>query len=131
MAITIKRIEAPVKVEGDVYEYSHSQATATMSKTLPLKKDFLGRKMRLLSVEVLISAAPTTSESFTVTLDSHLGASYDVVLFSNNPSLTSATSIVNIWDTPYDLHPLDELVVAYANTNTNTVGFRLLLRERF
>ena len=130
MAIKIKRIEAPVKTEGGVYEYSWGTALVTMSQRIPLKKDFHERQMKLLSVDVKFSALPTTSESFTVTLDSHLGANHDVLLFSQNPAVTGALSIINIWDKPYELDPGDELVVAFANTETNTVAFRLVVQER-
>jgi len=111
-------------------EYKYDQATATISKKVDVPNLAKGKKAGLVSVDVTIATAPTTSESFTITLNSHLGAKYNVVLFSNNPSLTSATSIVNFWDTPYPLFDGDDLTVAFANTEAKSVGIRIVLRVK-
>lgn len=72
------------------------------------------------------SAAPTTADVFTVTLDSVHGAAFDVVLYS----LTLSTgSTVNIVKTDYDL-PLgvgDSLRTAFTNTDVGTFGIQLIM----
>lgn len=74
------------------------------------------------SVTVKLSAAPTTSEYLTVTLDSAIGADYDVVLYKVDPSATSATSIIWQPNAPLYLRPGDVVALAYTNTDTRTWG---------
>jgi len=132
MALKIKSIQAPVVVvKGKEIEFTYDQTTATISKKLGLAA--LRRRHELVMVEIHFSAAPTTSESFTITKNSHLGSQnkeYDTVVFSQNPSSPSATNIVNIWDKPYPLEVLDDLTVAYGNTDTNMVAFRVVVRRK-
>jgi hypothetical protein len=80
------------------------------------------------SVTVHFSAAPTTSENLTVTLDAALGAAYDTVLLSTNPSLTAATSVVWKPDGQLLLGAGDVIVVAFPNTDTRTVSIRVTYR---
>jgi hypothetical protein len=82
---------------------------------------------RLVSVTVKLSTAPTTSENLTVTLDATAGAAYDVLLYSGDPSATSATSVVlssthwgEVW-----LVAGDKITVAYTNTDTRTYGVQI------
>ena len=84
----------------------------------------LTRPARLSAILVLLDAAPTTSESLTVTLDSADGAAYDTVIYSKD--LVGITSLA-VTDINLPLAAGDELDVAYTNTDTNTVGVRLVL----
>jgi hypothetical protein len=86
---------------------------------------------RLATVTVKFSAAPTTSENLTVTLDATAGAAYDVLLYSGDPSATSATSVVlssthwgEVW-----LVAGDKITVAYTNTDTRTYGVQITMME--
>lgn len=86
---------------------------------------------RLVSVTIKLSTAPTTSENLTITLDNAAGAAYDTVLYSGDPSATSATSIVlsdvnwgEVW-----LVSGDKITVAYANTDTRTYGVQITMME--
>jgi len=81
----------------------------------------------VLAVEVHFSAAPTTSEDLTLTLDSVSGAAYDTVLRSVDPSASSATDV--LWEGPFYLANGDALDVAYTNTDTRTVGVTYFWRE--
>ena len=82
-------------------------------------------EFRLVSITCHFSAAPTTSESFVVKLDSSLGAAYDTTLFSTNPSLSAATDIVFIPDESLDFFLGDEIVVTFTNTDTRTYGLTI------
>ena len=92
-------------------------AAVSLSYTVPS-----GATFDLNSVTVKFSAAPTTSENLTITLDSALGAAYDVLLYSVDPSATSATSIVWQPDAPLYLAPGDVVTLAYTNTDGRTWG---------
>jgi|TARA_Y100000310_G_scaffold140352_2_gene139788 hypothetical protein len=81
---------------------------------------------RLVGITVNFDAAPTTSENLTVTLNANDGAAYDTVLFSIDPSATSATDIVYIPDKELIFESGDEIDVAFANTDTNTYGLRIV-----
>lgn len=87
------------------------------------------RVCRLGSIAVKFSAAPTTSEDLTVTLNSMTGAAYDTVLLTVDPSTDSTTSIVYIPDAPLLLEPGDAVDVAYTNTDTVTYGVTITLDE--
>lgn len=80
----------------------------------------VGQHYRLISVTCNVSAAPTTSENFTVTLDAHAGTAYDTLLYSVNPSTLSTTDIVWLPDQDLILEGGDEVDVAFANTDART-----------
>lgn len=92
-------------------------AAVALSYTVPT-----GATFDLNSVTVKFSAAPTTSEYLTITLDSAIGAAYDVVLYKVDPSATSATSVVWQPTAPLYLQPGDIVTLAYTNTDTRTWG---------
>ena len=81
------------------------------------------------AVLVHVSTAPTTSEYFSITVESVAGSAYDTVLYRIDLSAASTTDIVL---TPSDLGlPLlegDALRTAYANTDGRTIGATYLLR---
>lgn len=89
----------------------------SLSYTVPA-----GGTFDLNSVTIKFSAAPTTAEDLTVTLDSAIGAAYDAVLYKVDPSVTSATSIVWQPNAPLYLRPGDVVTLAYTNTDTRTWG---------
>lgn len=86
----------------------------------------MARKFRLTSVTCHFSAAPTTSEDFTVTLNAAEGAAYDTVLVRKDPSAGAVVDIVYIPD-GYGLilGAGDEIDVAYTNTDGRTYGLRI------
>ena len=79
----------------------------------------------LYHVSLAMSAAPTTSENFTITLDANAGAAYDVLLYSLDLSAGSTTDLVWFPDEPLYLEGGDALDVAYANTDVGTYGLQL------
>ena len=83
-----------------------------------------GVKFRLLRVEAHWSAAPSDSEDFTVTLDAGDGATYDVPLFTRDPSVGSATDLVIPFGIGYEFEKDDEIDIAYTNTGTDTISGR-------
>lgn len=76
----------------------------------------------ILRVCVHFSAAPTTSESLTIKINSILGAAYDTVIYTINPSTASDTDIVYQPTSPLVLASGDSLDIAFANTDTRTYG---------
>jgi hypothetical protein len=73
-------------------------------------------------VGIKLSAAATTSENVVVTLDSGLGAAYDTVLLTFDPSTLGGTSFVWVPDYPLSIGPSDAIVVTYTNTDARTYG---------
>ena len=72
------------------------------------------------------SAAPSTSESITITLNSVEGAAYDTILRSENPSLTSSTDYIWEWDNPLRVQPGSTIDVAYTDTDSRTVSVEII-----
>jgi hypothetical protein len=87
-----------------------------------------GPHYRLVGVTCNFSAAPTTSESFTITLDAKAGAAYDTLLYTINPSLLSTTDILWQPDEEIILEPDDAIDVAYANTDANVYGVQITFK---
>ena len=93
---------------------SMAATTSAVSWSIKILDSF---DCRLITLK--FDAAPTTSEDITVTLDSVLGATFDTVLVSVDPSSTSATStvIVDVEGMVYG----DALLVEYTNTDGNSI----------
>lgn len=77
---------------------------------------------KLVSMSLHLSAAPTTSQSLTVTLDSGKGAAYDTVLYSRDLSVGSVTDLYVEFGDNYVYASDDHIDVAYTNTDTRTYG---------
>ena len=84
---------------------------------------------RVVSVSAVFGAAPTTSEDFTITVDDALGAAYDVLLYTLDPSAAATTDILWQPDDELMLVTGDQLVVNYANTDTNTYGLVFTIKR--
>lgn len=85
---------------------------------------------RLGVVRLHLSAAPTTSEDFVITVDSVLGATYDTMLYSVDLSASSVVDLVldsNDFGVAQDLSAGDKLSVTYTNTDTRTWSAEILL----
>lgn len=121
-------LDGRVVTREPVLEFSF-KGTGAISLTTDLANRFPDIQFEVVMVEAKISAAPTTAENFTVTLQAHRGATeWDVVIYSRDPSVGATTSLVNIWEHGYAIMPGDELIVAYTNTDANTVAGRLVVR---
>jgi len=84
---------------------------------------------RLVSLTLHFSAAPTTSEDFTITLNSNTGATYDTLLYSLDLSVGSTVDLVWIPDSDIFLEIGDSVDIAYPNTDTGTYGVQLTTKE--
>lgn len=82
----------------------------------------VARVAQITSVTLNLDAAPTTSENFTITLNSVAGAAYDTLLYSLDLSTGSTTDVLWMPDQPFWIQPGDAIDVAYANTDANTYG---------
>ena len=101
--------------------FSVATGAAAIAKTLAP-----AAKFRLLRVELHLSAAPTTSENFTVTLDAGDGVVYDTRQTSRDLSSGSLTDYVVIYGKGFEFKADDEIDVAYTNTDTRTYGLRIV-----
>ena len=81
------------------------------------------------SVTLNLNTAPTTSESFTITLNANDGAAYDTLLQSVDLSAAATTDLVYKPDGgPLLCESGDAIDVAWANTDTKTYGLRIAAR---
>jgi hypothetical protein len=97
-------------------------ASGPINDTMPA----ITSERRLTGVAIHASAAPTTSEDLTVTLNSIGGAAYDVVLYKVDLSASSATDL--LWtDANLPLMLGDSIVVQFANSDAVTVGVTLIM----
>lgn len=80
---------------------------------------------RLISVTMHADAAATTSEEFTITLNSRAGAAYDVPLYALDLSAASTVNVVWYPDEMLLLEGGDAIDVAFANTDTDTYGVQI------
>jgi len=81
---------------------------------------------RLVRMEVHLSAAPTTSENLTLTLNYKGTTAYNVVIYKRDLSVGSVTDIVALFGEGYEFEEHDTIVLAYANTDVGTIGVRLV-----
>uniref|UniRef100_A0A6M3KPL1 Uncharacterized protein n=1 Tax=viral metagenome TaxID=1070528 RepID=A0A6M3KPL1_9ZZZZ len=88
-----------------------------------------GRYFQLVSVGLAFSVAPTSSESFTVTLNAAAGEDHDMLLYSVDPAASVATDILYQPDAPIYLAAGDYLDIAYANTDNRTWAVQVVWRE--
>jgi len=105
---------------GDNALFSTATGAAAISKTLAP-----GAKFRLLRIELHLSAAPTTSENFTVDLDAGDGGAYDVNLHTEDLSAGSITDLLLTFGEGYEYEADDEIDIAYDNTDEGTYGLRI------
>jgi len=109
---------------GSTITETSATGAAALSTTTAVPS---GAGFKLQNITCHLSAAPTTAENFVVTLDAGLGAAYDTVLYSVDPSNGGVTDIV----LPSELRGFqcqdgDQIKVAYTNTDTKTYGLRIV-----
>jgi len=81
-----------------------------------------GYRFKLKAIYLHLSAAPTTSESLTVTLDSGLAAAYDTVIYKRDLTVGSLTDLYVEFGDNFIFNSDDHLDVAWTNTDTKTYG---------
>lgn len=87
----------------------------------------LGVRWELICVKLHLSAAGGAVEDFTATLNAVGGAAYDSVLIAEDTN--ALTDLVWMPDgEPVPFNADDELVFAYANSNTRTYGLEVFYR---
>lgn len=88
--------------------------------------DAMGAYITLKALLLHVVGTISTSENFTVTLDSHLGSDYDTVLVSQD--LAGVNDYVLTGDDlDVPMHPDDKLKFAYTNTDKKTVSVQVIL----
>ena len=87
-----------------------------------------GRHYRLVSVSCNFSAAPSTSENFTVTLDANAGTVYDTTFYSVNPSTASTTDILWRPSEEVILEGGDAVDVVFTNTDARTYAAQITFK---
>ena len=81
------------------------------------------------AITLHLSAAPTTSQDFTITLNASDGAAYDTLLYGLDLSLSSVTDLVYTPDDgPLLCEAGDSIDVAWLNGDGRTFGLRIVAR---
>lgn len=88
----------------------------------------VGQTYRLVSLTLNLSAAPTTSENLTVTLDANAGAIYDTLLYSLDLSAGATADLVWQPDPEILLEGGDVIRVVWANTDARNWGAQLTFK---
>ena len=118
--LTLNKIPiALVPKDGDLvpvkqYETDTTGALATVLAPLT--------PFRLLSIDMEINTAGTTSEEFTVTKDAGESAAYDTRLLTINTLTDNVTSIHQSFGKGHEYRQTDEIDCAWPNTENRTYG---------
>ncbi len=80
----------------------------------------------ILQITIVVDDTPTDADKLTFTLDSNEGAAYDAII--NESGVGKNIDGLLVWTdhTKYVLKAKDKLVIAYANTGTDTVSIAVL-----
>ena len=114
---------------GHIYTVSVANSIAISKKTT-VGVDFPGRPWKLKHISVVFSAANTTSQNLTLTQNpgNKFSNRPSTVLFSQDPSTTSATSVINIWeDGGLKMQAGDEVTLAYTHSDANTAKAEIVI----
>jgi len=109
---------------SSVYKINHT-GTALLAFTGVVPA---GQHYRLISVSCNFSAAPTTSENFTVELDANAGAIYNLLLYSLDPSAAATSDILWQPDEEIILEGGDAIDVTFANTDARNYGAQITFK---
>ena len=111
-------------MSANVFKFNGTGTAAlALSGAVPV-----GQHYRLMSVTLNLSAAPTTSENLTITVDAHAGAIYDILLYSLDLSAGATTDLVWQPDPEIILEGDDVIDVAWANTDAVNWGAQLTFK---
>ncbi len=99
-----------------VKQYATATSAAIAEALAPLTP------FRLLSVDMEINTAGTTSEEFTVTKDAGEGDTYDTRLLTINTLTDNVTSLHQSFGTGHEYRQTDEIDCAWPNTENRTYG---------
>jgi hypothetical protein len=118
-----------IEVANPLVQVSKTAATGTAA--IAASTGAFTQAFELDNITLHLSAAGTTSENFTVTLNAFDGAAYDTVLVSED---LSTDSVIDLVLTPEEdgiptLYAIgDAIDVAWPNTETRTYGLRIVGR---
>ncbi len=98
---------------------SRSYATGAAAISLSIAP---GYRFKLKAISLHLSAAPTTSQSLTVTLSSAYGAAYNAVIYKRDLSVGSLTDLYVEFGDNFTFEYNESLAIAYTNTDVVTYG---------
>jgi hypothetical protein len=111
-------------MSASVFKFDHT-GTGVMAYTATVP---VGQHYRLVSVSLHLSSAPTTSENFTITLNSVAGAIYDTLLYSIDLSAAAVTDLVWMPDEEMFLQGGDAIDLAFTNTDARNYGAQITMK---
>lgn len=108
----------------DIHVFDNSTGTGAIAKTIAPAARF-----RLVSIRLHLSAAPSTSQDFTATVDAVAGSAYDVVLYKRDLTVGSVTDLAVPFDETYQFQDGDEIEIAWTNTDAKTYGLTVVYQR--
>jgi hypothetical protein len=88
----------------------------------------VGQHYRLISVSCRWTAAPSTSEFFTITADLHAGAAFDYLLYTVDPSVAATYSLLFLPDQEEIFEGGDAIDVTFANTDSQHWAVQITMK---
>jgi hypothetical protein len=111
-------------MSANVFKFDfEGTGTILASATVPV-----GQSYRLISVSCRWSAAPTTSEFFTITADLNAGPSFDVLLYTVDPSVAATYSLLFLPDQEEIFEGGDAITATYAGTDARQWGLQITMK---
>jgi hypothetical protein len=91
-----------------------------------------GTPFRLIGIRFNSDANITSSDSLTVSLDANAGAGFDQVIWSKDMSTLASPYEYEIrFDPKHEFAALDELDIAFPNTEANQINIEILIELRY
>ena len=118
---------SPVRIPGNYADRDKERFRAILTGAAGIDHDITpGFPFKIIKAELHLSAAPTTSEDFVISINAGDGAVYDVVLLTNDLSVGSVADLVWKPDQEDEYEADDVITIAWTNTDTRTFGLRVV-----
>ena len=111
-------------MSASVYK-GNTTGSGTIAATMAVP---VGKHYQVVSVSVTYHIAPVTSEDLAITLDANAGGTYDVRLYTVDPSAPAVTSLLWQPDEPLILEGGDAVDVDYPNTDKRTYTVQITMQ---
>lgn len=101
------------------YRIGRAYATGAAALSLAIAP---GYRFKVKAISLHLSAAPTTSQSLTITLNSAYGTAYNCILYSRDLTVGSLTDLYVEFGDNFIFEYNESLTVAWTNTDVRTYG---------
>jgi len=123
--------DRPMTLDGEPVSLGATATVTNVTGAAAINVDYApGSAFWLESVTLNLSAAPTTSQNFTIVLDAGDGAAYDTTLYSGDLSVIGGGTTDLVYQPALEMlfESTDEIDVDFTNTDVVTYGLRVVVR---